>query len=132
MSFEKNCSVFQIFLNLCILDNARELHFIIIRMQEFNNFIRQGMGKILSKTRSNWLSCLAWNFVMSHEQLRLFLLLCKSYSVFCNYIRYPGMSHLYDSLFWFHLLHILRFYSHHRMATLWSLLSDFTSTSFIK
>lgn len=53
MSFEKNCSVFQIFLNLCILDNARELHFIIIRMQEFNNFIRQGMGKILSKTRSN-------------------------------------------------------------------------------
>ena len=48
-------------------DNARELYFLIIRMQKSNNFIRKRMGKILSKTRSNWLSCLAGNFVITRS-----------------------------------------------------------------
>ena len=79
---------FSNFLKLFILDNARKLHFIIIWMQEFNNFICQGMGKILSKTRSNWLSCLAWNFVMSHNLCVIVMSYFDSFYFCTNHTRY--------------------------------------------
>ena len=83
-----NKNRFQNFLKLFILDNARKLHFIIIWMQEFNNFICQGMGKILSKTRSNWLSCLAWNFVMSHNLCVIVMSYFDSFYFCTNHTRY--------------------------------------------
>ena len=71
-----------------ILDYAWELYFLIIWMQKLNNFFRQRMGKILSKTRSNWLSCLAWNFVMSHNLCVIVMSYFDSFYFCTNHTRY--------------------------------------------
>ena len=119
-------------------DNARELYFLIIRMQKSNNFIRKRMGKILSKTRSNWLPCLAWNFVMTRGlwvkvsckcDLSYFCkkkLLGSTESIFSIEEWVVFMTHQFNSI----CCIFCDLHGCHLIATLWSLLSDFTSTSF--
>ena len=118
-----------------ILDNAWELYFLIIWMQKLNNFFRQRMGKILSKTRSNWLSGLAWNFVMIHK---LWLVFCGKHTryfintwyipniIFAIQVRVIFATYRFNSI----CCIFCDLNSCHWMATSWSLLSDFTSTSF--